>query len=830
MLTINLEWDADALAAPQSFRDGVEAAASVLQAAISDPITVNIDVGYGEFDLGGPEYTPLASDYSLGGVNENILVSYSALRAALAANESSPVDAEAVNALPSSVSLDGQSYFYISSAQAKAFGVLPANDPVVDGFAGFPTSFTGAGLTGTAIAEELHAMGLLNYVGDLGLFSYTSPGNHFLPDGTTSTTPAYFSIDGGYTDLADYNVTNDETLFLDPANDALDFPNQGTTLSQLDLEEINAIGFDVSSTPVLATPNDVPTVVAGTASVQVQDVSLDEATTISAASFLASISVPAGDAIISYAFLDTGSGNGHFSLDGVVEPDGQYIYILDTQLDELVYQAGASPGSETIFVAGFDYDADAFTGTASLTATTVAPPVYSIAASSASQPDSANGTTFTFTVSRTGDASQAALLSYTVSGSGADPAPESLFESPAGSVSFAAGATSVTLQVAVVGATISSAEAFTVTLAGPTGTEISNPAATNTILATPGADFQNASSPTTITSALPQAQTFEAYAHYDLYLAAPSSITNIGTNLSSVSLDDQGDVAVYTTAGAGSDGHVVRVSGTGQSIVSSGDGDDSVVASNGDDLIATGAGANTVYLVSGDNTLASEGNDTVDAGSGSDTISISGDSVINPGVANLNVFLSPSASLELHTGTGSVAVNGGFGSGSFSGGTDGDNLLIAGTGPTTLYAGGNGDTLVASGGSSTTLNGWSGEETMIGQFSQGTDTFNFGAASVFASGGSGTNIFNIGSGSNAIVGLQGTDTFDFTNGAGGGTTYISDFNLASDRVHLSGYAPNQAAVTLGTATYYQGSEILSLDDGTRITFGHVTGITPSNFV
>ena len=48
-LTINLIYDASALAAPQSFRDGMQAAANMLEAAFNDNIVINIAVGYGEF-------------------------------------------------------------------------------------------------------------------------------------------------------------------------------------------------------------------------------------------------------------------------------------------------------------------------------------------------------------------------------------------------------------------------------------------------------------------------------------------------------------------------------------------------------------------------------------------------------------------------------------------------------------------------------------------------------------------------------------------------------------------------------------------------------------
>ena len=45
-ITINLLFDAAAMAAPASFRAGIQQAASLLTAAISDPITVNIKIDY----------------------------------------------------------------------------------------------------------------------------------------------------------------------------------------------------------------------------------------------------------------------------------------------------------------------------------------------------------------------------------------------------------------------------------------------------------------------------------------------------------------------------------------------------------------------------------------------------------------------------------------------------------------------------------------------------------------------------------------------------------------------------------------------------------------
>jgi hypothetical protein len=175
----------DALAAPQSFRDGVQAGANVLEAAIDDPITVTIEVGYTEYDQGGPAYTtPLT--YSLGGTYPapSVLISYSALRAALANDETSPSDVEAVNSLPNTASLNGQSEFVLSGAEAKAVGAISATDPTIDGYAGFPAGYAslGNGLINSAIVELSHALGLLS--GGFGaetLVEYRSPGIHLLP-------------------------------------------------------------------------------------------------------------------------------------------------------------------------------------------------------------------------------------------------------------------------------------------------------------------------------------------------------------------------------------------------------------------------------------------------------------------------------------------------------------------------------------------------------------------------------------------------------------------------------------------------------------------------
>jgi hypothetical protein len=379
-LTINLVWDSNALAAPQSFRTAVQDAANVLEGAIDDPITVNIAVGYTDYDVGGPQYTSLTDGYSLGGVTTGVLLSYPALLAALADNPTSAGEVEAVQALPNAATLDGDGTFLISTAEAKALGALPANDTAIDGYIGFPASFTGNGLIDAAIVELAHALGLLNNAYQSlnfveSLIEYTGVGQNLLT--SDSSTPAYFSVNGGVTDLANADVGFDSTLFSGVSGDPLSLPNNGvTSLTPLDETMLSVLGFDTTSTPTLPTPSITPTVTAagGSTSVTGQSVTLYENSAISLQALIASVSVPSGDAF-SYQLYDGGSqSGGYFEINGVAEADGQSVYVLDTQLSLVDYVAGTTPGTQYLYIAAYDATTDSNGNGASVAATTVAPP------------------------------------------------------------------------------------------------------------------------------------------------------------------------------------------------------------------------------------------------------------------------------------------------------------------------------------------------------------------------------------------------------------------------------------------------------------------------
>ena len=108
-------------------------------------------------------------------------------------------------------------------------------------------------LVGVALHELTHAIGRQPGEGPFDLFRYTSVGNHLFTSGSTAV-PAYFSIDGGNTKLADFGQTSDASDFLNTgvqgSNDPFDeFYNSHTiqNLTSVDKELLDALGFTTTS-------------------------------------------------------------------------------------------------------------------------------------------------------------------------------------------------------------------------------------------------------------------------------------------------------------------------------------------------------------------------------------------------------------------------------------------------------------------------------------------------------------------------------------------------------------------------------------------------------
>src|SRR3954452_14086041 len=260
-ITINLLFDAAAMAAPASFRAGIQQAASLLTAAISDHITVNIKIDYS--GTGGG---------AAAGPDNGLFESYSTVRADLINNATS--GDTTFNALPGGSSVQGQTNVAVWNAQLKLWGILGANDTTTDdGSATFATDINPNLLVGVALHELTHAMGRVPYGPQpdiFDLFRFTASGTRLFQGGATAPA-AYFSLDGGNAKVADYGRTSDPSDFLntgvqgaaDPFNE---FYNGGTSqqLTPADLKQLDALGFHLTGAPT------------GTGSVVISDASVTE--------------------------------------------------------------------------------------------------------------------------------------------------------------------------------------------------------------------------------------------------------------------------------------------------------------------------------------------------------------------------------------------------------------------------------------------------------------------------------------------------------------------------------------------------------------------------
>ncbi len=239
-LTINLIFDSAAMAAPASFRAGIEQAAALLSAAVSDRITLNFQIDYsgtGGGAAAGPDHGQWES--------------YSSIRADLTSHASA--GDQTFNALPTGSTIQGQSSVAVWNAQLKLWGLLGANNTTTDdGSATFATDINPNLLVGVALHELTHAMGRVPYGPQPDIFDFdrfTSSGVRLFSNGSTAPA-AYFSLDGGNTKIANYGQASDPSDFLNSgvqgANDPFNEFYTSNTLQQLttvDLRQLDALGY-----------------------------------------------------------------------------------------------------------------------------------------------------------------------------------------------------------------------------------------------------------------------------------------------------------------------------------------------------------------------------------------------------------------------------------------------------------------------------------------------------------------------------------------------------------------------------------------------------------
>ncbi len=271
-MNIVISYDQPTGTLPAGFTSVVSAVAAFYQSQFTDNITFNLHVGYGEAH--GSTLGPGALGQSSWFLNS---FGYTAIRNALVADAKTGDDSTGLGNVPVSDPIGGTHTYWLAQVQQKALGLLP-NSSVVDTWVGFSNTFAfdydrSDGITagqydfyGTVAHEIAEVMGKNLLVGETigtttnsyvpsDLFHYSSPGARDF----SGTTRGYFSINGGTTNLNNFN-TNPGGDFGDwkssAGNDSWRaFSNSGVVnaVTETDLKFLDVIGFDriAQSSPLI---------------------------------------------------------------------------------------------------------------------------------------------------------------------------------------------------------------------------------------------------------------------------------------------------------------------------------------------------------------------------------------------------------------------------------------------------------------------------------------------------------------------------------------------------------------------------------------------------
>ncbi len=217
-MIINLTYDPSVANAPAGFTAALTSVVNFFQNNFSNPVTVNIAVGWGEVE--GQALSPGALGESASFLQST---TYADLTSALTAHGTSSADASAIASLPASDPTGG--VYWLTTAEARALGMTTGGG--LDGFMGFSNqsgifdfqesdAITARRYDFFAVAvheiSEIIGRQLLvgqtlggqaNSYEPLDLFHFTASGVR----GFTGTAPGYFSADNGATNLDNFNTS-----------------------------------------------------------------------------------------------------------------------------------------------------------------------------------------------------------------------------------------------------------------------------------------------------------------------------------------------------------------------------------------------------------------------------------------------------------------------------------------------------------------------------------------------------------------------------------------------------------------------------------------------
>lgn len=333
---------------------------------------------------------------------------------------------------------------------------------------------------------------------------------------------------------------------------------------------------------------------------------------------------------------------------------------------------------------------------------------------------------------------------------------------------------------------------------------------------------------------------------------------------------------VFSAIGTGAEigalggNNTITASGPGETI-GGGAGSNLLIATGGDTVVS--GGADTISLSGSGNLVieaepsvtgavfitesSTSANDTIVGGVNPTTVTASGTStVVGSGI---QIYAGSGSLTFVGGGTETASILGGTGSESLTAGPGGIVFGANGETSATVNSGTGGATIFGAPGTSVNLTGStgylpasspggphspdyliaaSGNETLNASTSSSGNFFAMGSGGTTSNadmiGGSGNDTMLAGAGAGSVTmtgGAGGSDVFAFFKQvAGGAKDFVTDFN-SNDKVFIEGYsntstvtgAPITAATVLaGATTATGGGMMLTLSDGTTVTFSNLT--------
>ncbi|MGO9698491.1 MAG: NF038122 family metalloprotease [Xanthobacteraceae bacterium] len=378
-MNINVSFDQNTARLPSGCVAAVDYVAGFFDSLFTNPVTINIDVRYGEIN-GAP--------LGRGNLGESEVLRYARESYGSVVSTLQSEGAPGSSTLPGTSPLSGR--LSMTPAEAQALGLRSAVSTSYVGFSS--TAHFSYAINATPPAGQYYFVGVVEheFTEDMGrisliggqpfryspmdLFRYSSPGVRDVATGSNGST-AYFSINNGSTDLGSWNnqISNGDlgdwygNNIPNSGNDAFnDYSSSGVlnALSPTDLTLMESIGWTV----------------APTATVTGQNFKVPEFHAVELASYI-SVSDPRGDAITRYGFYDAGgTSNGHLMVNGVAQPGGQWISVSTSELGSVQYVGGSSPGQQSLYVEVFDASTGSWSAYTSFTARTIAatPPTVEV--------------------------------------------------------------------------------------------------------------------------------------------------------------------------------------------------------------------------------------------------------------------------------------------------------------------------------------------------------------------------------------------------------------------------------------------------------------------